>query len=68
MSMVADNIAKSDDLWFCRVCGYSSKNRGHVAEHIECVHLKLKVVCPVCGEQFIKNKFRVHKKKCFSSY
>ena len=51
--------------WACASCNYSSSRKGNVLTHIEGVHLKLSVTCPVCGRDFAKTSFSRHQKSCF---
>jgi len=58
---VGEEIYRVGDKWACPKCGYESRKRAHVQEHLENVHLKLKVACPVCFELVPKGKLRKHR-------
>ncbi|XP_023319805.1 protein tramtrack, beta isoform isoform X6 [Eurytemora carolleeae] len=63
---VKEYLIKIDGTWFCQICEYSSKQKGHVTEHVESLHLKLKLVCPNCNKIITgKSSFRSHKRRCF---
>ena len=55
-------LLKIDEMWTCTKCLYGRKQKSHVKEHIESVHLKVTVVCPECGKECLKSGYRVHKR------
>jgi len=61
-SEVMGMLIKIDEQWTCAECGYARKQKSHVKEHIESVHLKVTVQCPVCGKAVLKSGYRVHKR------
>lgn len=55
-------MLRIDDKWTCSECGFSRKQKSHVREHVESVHLKLTVICPVCEREVLKSGYRVHRR------
>ena len=51
--------------WVCTDCGYSSKTKSHVYEHIERKHLHHEYQCGICEVMVrTKNDLGRHKKQC----
>jgi len=55
-------LIKVDDLWQCLECGHARRQKSHVREHVESVHLKVKVTCPICNKTVMKSGMRGHRK------
>jgi len=55
-------MIKHGDNWTCTECGHSRRQKSHVREHVESVHLKVTVTCPVCHKECLKSGFRVHRR------
>ena len=61
--LVDSNMTKDVyGLWTCLLCGYSTKVKSHLTEHVDSVHLKIRVWCPICEKAFVKRTYRMHKK------
>ena len=56
---------KQNSLWTCKVCGFASIQRGHLAEHVEKHMEGLEFPCKLCGKLLRSTmSFRVHKTRC----
>ena len=56
---------KQESLWICKVCGFGSIQRGHLAEHVEKHMEGLEFPCKLCGKVLRSSmSFRVHKTRC----
>jgi len=58
-------IEKTDTGFQCNMCRYVSRNKGHLKEHVENVHLGgIPVSCPECGTTCrSRQKLRHHRKE-----
>jgi len=62
-SISSDNLmVKVDDMWSCTACGHSRRQKSHVREHVESVHLRVMVHCAICNKKILKSGMRSHKK------
>ena len=64
---IQENLGKEDGVYHCKLCGYKSVKKTHVALHIE-THIEgLSYSCSVCEKTFRlrdslrKHKYRFHK-------
>jgi hypothetical protein len=55
-------MVKVDDMWSCTSCGHSRRQKSHVREHVESVHLRVMISCPICDKKVLKSGMRSHKK------
>lgn len=55
-------MLRIDDVWTCTECGYNRKQKSHVKEHVESVHLKVLVKCPICHKTCLKSGMRSHRR------
>ena len=55
-------MIKVDDMWACTACGHTRRQKSHVREHVESVHLRVQVTCPICDKKVLKSGMRSHKK------
>lgn len=55
-------VERCGGLWTCQVCGYTSKYKSHMIEHVEAKHVEHPpYVCGICDKQFkARNGFRQH--------
>ena len=61
--MILDICESVNGRWVCRMCDYSSKQKGHVFEHVESKHINdgLSYFCAFCGNAFrARNLLRMH--------
>ena len=47
-------VERSEDgLFYCKVCGKSAKQKIHIKNHIEAMHMEgIEIPCPICGKIF----------------
>ena len=67
MAIIESLIEKRADGYSCTKCGYTSKNPGHMREHVE-KHIEgLEYPCNLCNKvSRSSHSFREHTRKCFS--
>jgi len=59
----SDNLmVKVDEMWSCTACGHTRRQKSHVREHVESVHLRVMVQCTQCDKKILKSGMRSHKK------
>jgi len=59
---------RTETMWACKVCPYGSKNKSHVAEHVEAKHIEhMGYECPNCGKLY-KNKSSFRQHKCIPNH
>ena len=55
----------------CDFCSYTTNRKSHLNEHYRMIHLKVKVICDLCGKEFsselpfISNAKRPHSNSCY---
>ena len=68
MEKIESMMEKQVDGYHCTRCGYTSKNPGHLREHVE-KHIEgLEYPCNICNKTLrSSHSFREHKRHCSSS-
>merc|ERR1712129_22432 len=62
---VAELIEKNDLIWTCKECGYRTKNKGHVCEHVEKHITGYLHMCKFCDKTYsMKRTLRHHEREC----
>jgi len=62
-SQIVCQMQKSDGLWMCLTCGWKTKIRARLWEHVESNHVHSSgYTCPICSKFCSsKNAFKIHK-------
>ena len=62
---VVSQMQKCDGFWRCLTCGWETKLRARVWEHVEAKHVETNgYACPLCGKFCSsKNALKLHKSK-----
>jgi hypothetical protein len=50
-SSVSEILPKAKNV-SCEYCAYTTNRRSHLNEHYRIIHLKVKVICDLCGKEF----------------